>query len=294
MMAQAGRWKRRGGEAASTWLMVAVILAVVASIAYFNLKNASIPSDEKTLCPEDEKHIPHHAVLLFERNRRADPETDEFNPFPANTVTEIQQKIEKRVLQNLPTRALVEIYEVNYDRDKPFVPVARFCNPGRGSHFNKWTGNPRLAEQRYREKFLKPVQSEVDRLSRWSPDYRYSLVDSLGGVARLVFSNPKFEHADKSLTVVSDFVVPENFAKPGSIPKSFSEVDMSMKLGKYEDFANARRARYDFRGAVVRMIATRMAYKTIPYIQGAAHVQWWGRFFTSQNAKLKEFVQVGE
>lgn len=289
MMARAGRWKRRGGEAASTWLMVAVILAVVASIAYFNLTNAPIPFDEKTLCPEDEKHIPHHAVLLFERNRRADP-----NPFPANTVTEIQQKIEKRVLQSLPTRALVEIYEVNYDRDKPFVPAARYCHPGSGSHFNKLTGNPRLAEQRYREKFLKPVQSEVDRLSRWSPDYRYSLVDSLGGVARLVFSNPKFEHAAKSLTVVSDFVVPENFAKSGWIPKSFSEVDMSMKLGKYEDFKKARRARYDFRGAVVRMIATRMAYKTIPDIQGAAHVQWWECFFTSQKAKLKEFVEVGE
>ena len=293
-MARSRRRKRRGGESVSTWLIAAgLVAAAVVSVYVVVTSPDPVQYDAETLCPEDERLITHHEVLLFERNRRRDAKTREFIPLPPNTALEIRRQIETR-LQDLPIYALVEIYEVSYDDSKQFAPVAGFCNPGDGSHISEWTGNPNLAKQRYLEMFRKRFQDVVKRLSSWNPDYRYNLMDSLGGVTRLVLGNPKFEHAAKSLTVVSDFVVPENFARPGRLPKSFAQVDLSMKLGNFEDFANAGGARYDFRGAAVRMILNRFLYSSIPNIQGPAHTAWWERFFNSQNAIVEEVVQVGE
>lgn len=256
------------------------------------MKRATPVVDSETLCPEEESSIPHIEVLLFERNRRRldGPESD---PLPPNTALEIRRQIEKR-LQDLPKYALVEIYEVSYSKKKQFDPIARFCNPGDGSDTSELTGNPKLEKYRYQEMFSRPFEDVVEQLSSWDPNYRYSLVDSLGGVARLVLGNPKFERAAKSLMVVSDFVVPENFARSGEIPKSFAQVSPSMKLGDFEEFEKAGGARYDFRGASVRMILNRMTYDTIPDIQGPAHAVWWERFFHSQNAIVEEVVQVGE
>ena len=293
-MSRTRRRKRRGGESPSTWLILAVIVVAVVVFGYFHTTRPDpVRYDTKTLCPEDERLIPHHEVLLFERNRRFNSQGTRSIPLPPNTALEIRRQIERH-LQDLPLYAFVEIYEVSYTDDKQFDPVAGFCNPGDGSHISEWTGNPRLAEQRYREMFRQPFRGVVERLSSWDPDYRYNLMDSLDGVTRLVLGNPKFERATKSLTVVSDFVVPENFAKPGWIPKSFAQVSLSMKLGNFEDFANAGGARYDFHGAEVRMILNRFLYSSIPNIQGPSHTVWWERFFDSQNAIVKEVIQVGE
>lgn len=292
-MARSRRRKRRNSESQSTWLLLAVIVVVVVAFGYLHItKPDPVRYDAKTLCPEDERLIPHHEVLLFERNRRFDSQGTKPIPLPPNTAVEIRRQIERR-LQDLPKDAFVEIYEVSYTDDKQFNPAAGFCNPGDGSHISEWRGNPRLAEQRYREMFRRPFRDVVERLSSWNPDYRYNLMDSLDGVTRLVLGNPKFEHTTKSLTVVSDFVVPENFARPGWIPKSFAQINLSMKLGDFEDFADAGGARYDFHGAEVRMILNRFLYSSIPNIQGPVHTAWWERFFDSQNAIVEEVIPVG-
>ncbi len=274
--------------------MAGCVLLCAAFFGYIYLTSPQVvPFDEATLCPQNTRYIPHLEVLLFERNRRVDYVTKQFVPESPNTIRQVRREIE-RTLGTLPKSALIEIYEVNYDTGARFEPVARFCNPGDGSGVSSLTGNPRLAEQRYRELFLNPFRQIVEDLSGWSPDYRYSLVDSLGGVARLVLGNPEFEHASKSLTVLSDFVVPQNFATPGRVPVSFGDLGPSMRLGEFEDFADSGGMRFDFRGSAVRLLLNRMEYALIPDIQGPEHTQWWEEFFDSQNATVEEVVPVGE
>ena len=67
-----------------------------------------------------------------------------------------------------------------------------------------------------------------------------------------------------------------------------------MKTWKFRRLRECGGARYDFRGAAVRMILNRFLYSSIPNIQGPAHTAWWERFFNSQNAVVEEVVQVGE
>ena len=288
------RQRSKNRHSASTALMAAFVVACVVVFGYFSSTGPDpVRLDPDTLCPEDRSLIPHLEVLLFERNRRVDFDTREFVPVSPNTVTEIRRQIEQG-LSTLPKHSLVGIYEVEYTRSERFEPAASFCNPGDGSEISEWTGNPRLAALSYRERFREPFLEVVTSLSAWSPDHKYSLVDTLGAVARLVFGDPEFEHATKTLTVVSDFVTPQNFAAGGRIPSSFSQVNNSTPLGSLDDFAAAGGLRFDFRGAHVRLIVNRMKYVTIPDVQGPAHTAWWERFFDAQNATVEEVVPVGE
>lgn len=293
-MARRRRRGRRRREPVSTWLMVGGIFAIVAFFGYIYITDTPPPKvDPRTLCPEESSQIPHLEVLLFERNRRTDSETKQFSPISPNVVLEIRREVESH-LDTLPKYSLVEIYEVNYSSSEQFRPVARFCNPGDGSDLSELTGNPRLAKQRYRERFRDPFNRIVESMSAWSPDNRYGLVDSLGGIARLVLGNPEFDHASKSLIVVSDFVVPQNFIINGKIPNSFSDVPTSVPLGSFDEFVGAGGLRFDFRGAEVRLIIQRVEYAYIPDIQGAPHISWWERFFDAQNATVEEVARVGE
>lgn len=275
-------------------MLVALVGTAVAAFVYFYITAPeTVRVDGTTLCPEDDRFIPHLEILLFERNRRVNMLTREFEPISRNTVVEIRRQIEKH-LNAVPKYSLVEVYEVSYDSSEQFRPFATFCNPGDGSDINEFTGNPRLAAQRYQEMFRTPFLLAIDKLSEWDPKYQHSLMDSLGGVARLVLGNPRYEHTTKSLTIVSDFVVPENFSLPDRIPSSFAEVSSSSTLGRFGDFAAAGGLTLDFRGAEIRMILNRMRYVTIPDIQGTEHTVWWERFFDSQNGSVTEVIHVGE
>ncbi len=274
--------------------MMAGIVVIVAFFGYIYLTDTPPPKiDPQTLCPEEPSQVPHLEVLLFERNRRTDFETKQFSPISPNVVLEIRRQVESR-LNTLPKYSLVEIYEVNYSSSEQFQPVVRFCNPGDGSDRSELTGNPRLAQQRYRERFRDAFNRIVESLSAWSPGNRYGLVDSRGGVARLVLGNPEFGHASKALSVISDFIVPQNFAVNGRISQSFAEVPSSARLGSFDEFVSAGGVRFDFRGTAVQLIVQRVEYAYIPDIQGAPHISWLERFFDVQNPTVEEVARVGE
>lgn len=294
------RRRRRGGrhrrrqEPLSTWLMVGAIALIVSVLGYIYLTDEPDPvMDPETLCPESMSRIPHLEVLLFERNRRVHWETKEFTPISPNLVLEIRRQLERQLL-SMPKYAMVEVYEVNYRQSELFSPIARFCNPGDGSDLSELTGNPRLAEQRYREKFREPFRKIVESMTEWSPEYSYGLVETLGILSRLALGNPELHHASKSLTVVSDFIVPQNFIINGRVPKSFSGIPRSAPLADFGDYFSSGGSRADFAGASVRMLVQGIEYVNIPDIQGAEHIAWWERYFDAQNAFVEEVVRVGD
>ena len=108
-MARSRRRKRRGERSVSTWLIAAgLVAAAVVSVYVVVTSPDPVPYDAETLCPEDERLITHHEVLLFERNRRRDAKHGNSFHSPPNTALEIRRQIETR-LQDLPIYALVEI-----------------------------------------------------------------------------------------------------------------------------------------------------------------------------------------
>lgn len=291
---RSGGRRGRSGSGVPNWAIIACLVLIVSGLSYvYYFSPKPIKVDDTTLCPEQMEVIPHHEVLLFERNRRVRPRTNQPIQLEANTRAEIEMKT-WQILKSVPKHSLVELYEVNYSDQVKFRPTMRLCNPGDGSGISGISGNPALARERYRSMFLERFREEFEELSTWNPDHGYSLVDSLGGVARLVMGNPELAHAAKSLTVVSDFIVPQNFTSGGRIVRSFADVSLSDRLGSFEEYRAAGGGSLDFRSARVRLIIHRQEYVRIPNIQGDAHENWWKTFFNSQNAFVEEVVRVGE
>ena len=286
--------RRRQQSHLPNGIIIAGLATVVTGLAYiYYVSPTEVRRDPVTLCPESAADIPHHEVLLFERNRRTEYGTNKFVPLSKNTALQIRRKIQQG-LNEIPKNSLVEIYEVNYSTQEEFKPYARFCNPGDGSDISEFTGNPRLAKQRYDKLFRAPFDEIVESLSSWNPDHRYSLIDSLGGVSRLVLGNEELEHTTKALTVVSDFIVPENFTSGKNVVQGFKEINTSSTLGDFDAYVDAGGLRFDFHASSVRMIINREKYVLIPDIQGPEHVTWWERFFDAQNATVEGVENVGE
>ena len=280
------RSRSRTGETnRSTWILGTVVAAlIVGGLWFWWSVPAAADLDEATLCPSDPALVPLVHTVLLERNRRVDAETLEFAPMDPNTAREIERLLLDG-LTDLPVHAKVVVYEVSYDGQELFEPVSVACNPGNGDEVGVLYGNPRMARQRYRDRFLQPLRELFRTRTSWSPEHSFSLWHSLDGVARK-FADPALKHAARSLTVVSDFVVPRNFGR-------------STFLGvrpDWEPTASPDQPQWNtngFGGAEVRLIYARMKYMFIPDIQGEKHLEWWKRYFTDRDAMVTEVHHVG-
>lgn len=280
------RSRSRTGETnRNTWILGSVVAALGVGGLWFGLSAPAVADlDEATLCPSDPALVPLVHTVLLERNRRLDAETREFAPMDPNTARQIERLLLDE-LTSLPVHAKVVVYEVSYDGQDLFEPVSVACNPGNGDEVGVLYGNPRMARKRYRDRFLEPLRELFRTRTSWSPDHSFSLWHSLDGVAR-EFADPALKHAARSLTVVSDFVVPRNFGRS----------TLSGVPPEWEPTASPDEPQWNtngFGGAEVRLIYARMKYKFIPDIQGEKHLEWWKRYFTDRDAMVTEVHHVG-
>lgn len=282
----ARRRSRNSGSDFTTWILgTAIVLIVGGYIAVRVSTPAPADLDQETLCPTDPALIPRVHAILLERNRRVIVDTGEFAPMDPNTVSEIRRLLTEE-LAALPRYTKVVLHEVSYDRRTLFDPVATLCRPDDGSNDNVITGNPEMVRRRFDERFLGPLTKIIGERSGWSPDHRYSLWQSLDGVARLVFGDPALAHAGRSLSVVSDFVVPQNFGL-----SSWQGFHPGVERRESPPALNYRTP--SFGGAEVTMLYVRIHYREIPDIQGNEHLGWWDRYFTDRDAMIAEVHHVG-
>ena len=110
---------------------------------------ASRPIDYATGCPKDGNYSAIFAVLL--------DTTDSLSPVE-------QEKIQKKLdefAKEVPRYGKLEVFSVRAASDRLIEPLVEVCNPGRASDTNQWTGNPRLDEKRWHEKFMDPLDKSL-------------------------------------------------------------------------------------------------------------------------------------
>jgi hypothetical protein len=105
----------------------------------------------------------------------------------------------------LPRYGLIEVYAVNEAAQEVAVPLLHLCNPGDWSEMSQWYQNPDLARKKW-EGFSSRVDSEMADLMR-SPDSDTSpIFEAIQATALRTFDRPEYEHASKSLIIVSDLM----------------------------------------------------------------------------------------
>lgn len=281
-----GRSRSTTGGANRTTLVLGLVISVMVlgGAWLWWSRPPTVGRDEVTLCPSDPALIPVVHTVLLERNSRWIARTGEFAPMDPNTIQEIAKHLLREVA-SLPKFSQVVVHEVSYDRETIFEPVASICNPGDGSDGNIVFSNPALAQEEYRDRYLQPFRTILHERGGWSKDHAYSLWDALDRVAGLIFGDPALAHAGRSLSVVSDFIVPENFGAKSLRTRSNAELTEAPPAPTFRSPG--------FGGAEVKMVYVRKRYRDTPDIQGEEHLGWWTRYFTDRDAVVTEVHHVG-
>lgn len=143
------RGRRKQKQQRQAIINFSLVVAAVAITAWTVYSLQPEPYDEVTLCEISDELPPHTAVIL--------DKTDEYTE---EEVTFIRLAIE-RARDRLAVKERFTLFEL--DEKGEFNPRGEFslCNPGRGKQVNALFQNPKIIEERYKEKFEAPFEETL-------------------------------------------------------------------------------------------------------------------------------------
>lgn len=146
------------------------------------------------------------------------------------------------------------------------------CNPGDGSNLNDITGNPRLAQKRWKEKFQDPVKQAVEVALRPIPAQTSPIFATLQAIAIDRFTGRKNERLPKDLVIISDLIehTPE-----------YSQYHGDLTYDRFKKSTLYRKVKTDLHGANVRIFYVQR--KTSSPIDSGAHIRFWFEWVKDNN-----------
>jgi hypothetical protein len=230
---------------------------------------ASRPVDYTTGCPKDGKYSAIFAVLL--------DTTDSLSPVQQ----EIAQKKLDEFAEQLPRYGRLEIFEVRPSSDRLIEPLLQVCNPGRASDVNEWTGNPRLMEKRWHEKFVDPFDNSLKAALSDSAKAKQSpIMEEIQQVSVQAFFETPPE-TSKRLAIVSDML--QNSAVLNQYRKAESFEEFELQPG----FLQVKPQLSDV-GVTILYVRRPSDFNR----QGKRHVEFWQSFFAGSGARIEEIMSV--
>ncbi|MEM9225631.1 MAG: hypothetical protein AAGA24_03885 [Pseudomonadota bacterium] len=148
-MARRRRRNRQSKQRNQAILNFAMAFIAVAIIGFAMFAIQPAPYDETTLCELSDDLPPHTAVII--------DKTDSYTPAQAELIAAVIRRSRDR----LDVGERFTLFEL--DAQGQFDPRGEFslCNPGRGDQVNALFQNPRQIEERFAEKFEKPLETAL-------------------------------------------------------------------------------------------------------------------------------------
>jgi hypothetical protein len=240
----------------------------VASPAWISTA-ASRPIDHTTGCPNDGNYSAIFAVLL--------DTTDSLSPVQQ----EIVQKKLDEFAEKVPRYGKLEIFAVRASSDSLIEPLLHVCNPGRGSDTNEFTGNPRLMEKRWHEKFMDPLDKILEHALSDSVSAKQSpIMEEIQQVSvQAFFETPS--KTSKRLVIVSDMLQNSAVLNQYRHPEPFEE---------FEHQPGFVKVRPELNDVDLTILYVRRSSEFNR--QGKRHVEFWQSFFAASGARIEEIMSV--
>ena len=227
--------------------------------------------DSATGCPKDGKNSAIFAVLLD----------------TTDTLTPVAQEIVHKKLdlfaEGLPRYGKLEVFVVQSSSDRLIEPLVEMCNPGRASDTNKWTGNPRLMEKRWRAKFMDPLDKSLEvSLSSSVSSKQSPIMEEIQQVsAQAFFETPP--KTPKRLAIVSDMLQNSAVLSQYSHLESFEEFEHQPAFVKV-------RPELDDVDVTILYVRRSAEFNR----QNKRHLEFWQSFFAASGARIEEVKSVGD
>lgn len=227
------------------------------------------PLNNATGCPKDGVYSAVFAVLL--------DTTDSLSPVQQ----EIAQKKLDEFAEKVPRYGKLEVFEVRPSSDRLIEPLLEVCNPGRASDTNEWTGNPRLMEKRWRDKFMNPLDKSLKAaLSDTVSTKESPIMEEIQQVSVQAFyeTPPK---TSKRLALVSDMLQNSAVLNQYRHAESFEE---------FEHQPGFVKVRPELSDVNVTILYVRRSSEYNR--QGKRHIEFWQSFFAASGARIEEIKSV--
>jgi hypothetical protein len=230
---------------------------------------ASRPIDYATGCPKDGNYSAIFAVLL-----------DTTDPLSAPQRVTVEKKLHK-FAEEVPRYGKLEVFSVRPSSDRLIEPLIQVCNAGRASDTNMWTGNPRLMEKRWHEKFMDPLDESLKVALSGSANAKQSpIMEEIQQVSVQAF----FETPPKTLkrlAIVSDML------QNSAVLNQYRDPEPLEKFEREPGFVKVRPELSDV-GVTILYVRRSSEFRR----QGERHVEFWQSFFGASGARIEEIMSI--
>jgi hypothetical protein len=254
-------------------LVAAVALVVVTAVAasaglYWWITAPRPPArNQTTFCPTDGPMA--IAVMLLDTS---DPLPEASKEDAIKRLTDIADGLSDYMLLD------IRILDPAYPAGRK---VFSLCNPGDGKGLSEFTGNPRLAQKRWRERFRAPLDqalntSFVPNASETSP-----LLATLQGIALDRFAGKTAGSLQKTLVIVSDMI--EN-------GKDYSQYRGDLSYHHFQETSAYRKLRTDLNGARVQILYVERFTKR--QIDSTALMRFWAEWVQDNRGQFVSAIRL--
>ena len=170
------------------------LLALLILIALFVRGQRGNRAFDAANCPEDGDYAAQIAILVD----------------PSDTLTTVQEgsgapRVLEAIENGAPATAEIRIYTVGQAGRGNTRAVFRVCKPVHPDDVDSFTGNPALAERRYQEEFLAPLEKVLAELLSVEGDSISPIIKGIQVAAVSAFQ-PRDADIPRQLLIVSDMI----------------------------------------------------------------------------------------
>ena len=156
-------------------------------------------------------------------------------------------------------------------------PIFAKCNPGDGSGLSEYTGNPRLARQRWMDEFRQPLEQALAAGLKPTPGKTSPIMETIQRIAVERFSGRTAEGIPKALVLVSDMLEHQ---------PDYSQYSGDLSFARYKASRAYKKLQTDLHGAAVSIYYIQRA--TAKPVNSASHIQFWADWIRDNNGQFKQ------
>jgi hypothetical protein len=245
------------------WAVVSLVLAGIGWGVWTMLQKDTL--DKVTLCPS-KGPVGQYVVLI-----------DNTSPFSHNEKAALSQRIKSLVINDLPVGALISVFLLDENYKQHDTPLFERCKPAQWRDDMKYLSSKRLVEKDYADKFEKPLDAVMQRISLDEKGKTSPIFEMLQLVGIKAFEHSNVE-GDRKLIIFSDMVANE---------ASFSMYRST--LPSYKEFANTP---YGRKSTAMTLEGVNVTINMLTAEPNAAPFRkrsdFWGDYFEANKAKLED------
>ena len=259
-----GRRSKKAKSDKIGYILIAVVVAIIASIAVFIAMNRSVEVDKETLCRVDGVYDRHVVILDM---------TDNYNTIQIQQIKHIIENI----VENLAVTEQLQLFYINNTMPSELKAEFALCNPGDGAGKSEIYSNPKLFKKRWDKRFHRPLQAKMAELSGDYTSNTSPILETIQAVNNIAFPYVRDEMQNYKITIISDMI-------QNSQNLSFFKSRLGV-LAHFVDAPGYIKVRTDLNNVDIDIVVVRRdRYESL---QSRSYVDFWINVLSSMNAHVE-------